>query len=123
VRVPEGFKHLSQMADYQDSAGQKLTVVNLLEDASYTGVTLDEAASSSRRSKSFKTPERLEDVELDGVPAYHLHGVRYSTVVFDEFGALRDGHLVVVDFSQPRDMTEAERQKVIESSLATFQWR
>ena len=68
-------------------------------------------------------PRRLEDVELDGVPAFHLAGPAGKYAVHEEYGALYEGDLVYFTFVLDNINSEAKRRAAIESSLATVRWR
>jgi hypothetical protein len=126
VRAPEGFTHAPDVLASQDSAEDvtSLSQVHLSQKPGWRGAGLDEAASTSRDNKSFRTrPDRVDDIELDGVPAYHLTGRVDQSLTFDEFGALRHGQLFLVEFEFDSGVSESERREAIESSLATFEWR
>ncbi|WP_379176584.1 MULTISPECIES: hypothetical protein [unclassified Nocardioides] len=126
MNAPDGYTHMPDMADYLDSAGEDegIGVVGLGEDPGWTTGTLAEAASTTRRSKPFRPlPERLDDVELDGERAFHLSGAINAYSVYDEFGALRNGNFIHVEFRQSKSVPAAERQRLIESALASFRWR
>jgi len=124
MNAPDGWKHLDDLVDFQDTAGapKGADVLSLYEMPLGSG-TLTEAAQNSRQNKSFKPPpERLADVELDGVPAYHLSGPidRFSRI--EEYGALYRGRVVTVEF-QLTNGPAAERRALVDSALASFHWR
>jgi hypothetical protein len=125
MNAPDGFVHLPDLMDFQDSAAPRgnTSVVNLSEDPGWRDATLDEAATTSRRTKSFTPPRRMPDVELGGEPAYHLSGKVNSFNAFDEYGAVRGSRLVTVSFELETSIPKARREQMIASALATFAWQ
>lgn len=88
------------------------------------GLTLRELALVA--SRNFTVPrtqaELTFDGELGGERAYVLTG-SYAGDEVVEFGAVHDSVAVDVSFTLlRRDYTPAERQQLIDSVLATFEW-
>lgn len=123
MNAPDGFTHDPDMVDFLDSASKGTSLVTLGEDPGWRTGDLDEAAESSRRSKSYQAPERLADTELAGEPAYHLSGPVNAFSRLEEFAAIHDDHLVTVSFELDSSLPKAARQKMVDSALATFEWR
>jgi len=67
--------------------------------------------------------ERLEDIDLAGVPAFHVAGPSGKYAVHDEYGALYEGDLVYFTFVLDNINSQAKRHAAIESALATVRWR
>lgn len=84
---------------------------------------VDAAARLTTRSVVTDPPlEREDDVELDGAAAFHLVSDRRWTerhVV----GASRDGQLLTLDFSLDTTTPRAQRDRLVASVLASWQWR
>ncbi len=96
--------------------------IDLDVDETDRALTLDQAA---REAATYATTEgkRVEDRELGGEPAFvfteslKAFGSTYYTV-----GLPRDQHLVVLNFSL-LGSDQRQRDAVIESVLATWEWR
>ena len=68
-----------------------------------------------------RRPKRLTDTTLDGVPVFHVEGRLDDTIWFAAYGAIRDDTVVYVRFDL--DTPPAKSQQVVESVLATWQWK
>ncbi len=88
----------------------------------YGGYTLDQVAEQLGRSLTYVGKlEAQDDVEIDGEPALHLSGRMSGTRHADVFAVLHDEKLVEISFETLTD--PQERQRVIDTTLATFAWR
>lgn len=67
--------------------------------------------------------KREPDVEIAGVTFFHISGTPNADSHLDAYGVLHDGYQTGVDFEFVNSVPEAEREKIIEESLATFTWR
>lgn len=75
-----------------------------------------------------KKPKRVADATLGDESAYHLAGPSGSAsapggpdLVLDVYGALYDGKSVTIEFALPG--SPEERQAIVDSVLATWQWK
>ena len=68
-----------------------------------------------------RRPKRLKDTTVDGVPVFHLEGQLDKTFWFAAYGAIRDDTVVYVRFDL--DTSPAKSRQVVESVLATWQWK
>lgn len=69
--------------------------------------------------------EVLPRVNLDGVEALHARGPAVSdgTKYFlEQFAALKDGRVAIITFSFSRDLPEKERDTVVFSVMASWEW-
>lgn len=87
--------------------------------------TLDQLAKNVRHTfGSTFDIERGPDVEIAGDPAYHFTGTASGGLqLFDSFGTHRDGRFVFIDFYVGKDTSEAERQEIIDGTLASVRWK
>lgn len=69
------------------------------------------------------TLEQLPDVELDGVEMYHLEGRAQALNWQSEFGAIVDDTMVVIRFQLYARTPPAQRHRIVEEVLATFEWK
>lgn len=125
VTVPKGFE------EREISGRNIISAVDLLPDdrivlsfqGDYGDYSLDELATFDKDSaSSLQGIPRADDVEIDGVPAYHFAGENDLRTV-DVFGAGIDQNWMIVSFElnaldQPR-----KREQIVESTLATLTWK
>ncbi|GAA2156657.1 hypothetical protein GCM10009844_45110 [Nocardioides koreensis] len=125
--APTGYRHIPDMVEFETSAGGSrggsIDVVTLGETPWGSDEDLDEAVRLTTRSWPAGRPDRLADVEIDGVPAFHLAGLSGKYTALEEYGALYQGDLVYFTFSLDNINSKAKRRAAIESSLATVRWR
>jgi hypothetical protein len=65
-------------------------------------------------------PVRLEDVEVDGVPMYHVRGALGADQTRDLIGVEHGGYWMTLQFTTL--MPKAAREKLIDSVLASIAW-
>ena len=126
MNAPTGFVHAPDLVHFQDSAfstGSSNDVVSMSQSPWGGGSVSDAARLALKSSSYILPPKRLEDVLLDGVPAYHLAGGPDRYTAGDMYGALYQGDLVTVEFDFSKQRSPAERRKMMASSLATFHWK
>lgn len=128
VAAPEGWKldrRNSEINLRADAPGPGNGFVGLYDFGPVPGVSLRVLARLARQNFSLPPDGRKEitlDGELDGERAYVLTG-SYSTGIIVDVGAVHDGTAVSVSFDLPRRVyTASERQALIDSVLATFEW-
>ena len=80
------------------------------------GTTLDDLASESVREEP-----RQPDTTVGGEPAYHLANDDQVFNTDEEFGVVRDGESIIVNVGLLGG-TEKQRQRLLASVLATWQW-
>ena len=126
MNSPTGFVHAPGMVHFLDSAfstGSTNDVVSLSQSP-WGGGSVTHAARLALKSSSYIIPpKRLEDVVLDGVPAYHLAGSPDRFTAGDMYGAIYQDDLVTIEFDFGKRRSPAERRKLMASSLATFHWK
>jgi hypothetical protein len=86
-------------------------------------ISIDLQAKSALKSR-LGDMKREPDVEIAGVTFYHLSGTPSGTDSrLDAYGVLHDGYQTGIDFELVHSVPDAEREKIIAESLATFTWR
>ena len=126
VRAPEGWTTLPAQIDYASAATErgKLNTLQLVDSGDISGgAPLDVQAQSALHTlpKGAKA-SRLPDVELDGVPAFHIHyTVPGDPQEYDTITTVRNGRNVGLDFMLERK-SAATNPDLIGSVLATFRW-
>lgn len=128
MNAPTGYRRQPDMVPFETSAGSKqrgsIDVVSMGEMPWGSDENMDEAVRLTIKTwEDGGRPRRLEDVELDGVPAFHLVGRSGKYAVHEEYGVLYEGDLVYFTFLLDNINSEAKRRAAIESSLATVRWR
>ena len=68
-----------------------------------------------------RTPKRVADTTLAGEPAFHLEGQVQPGQHFTAYGSVHEEQVVYVRFDL--DGSRAENADLIESVLATWQWK
>lgn len=126
MNAPTGFVHAPGLVHFQDSAfstGSTNDVVSMSQSPWGSSSVTDAAKLALKSSTYLVPPKRLEDVVLDGVPAYHLAGGPDHFTSGDMYGALYEGDLLTIEFDFSKQRSPAERRKLMASSLATFHWK
>jgi hypothetical protein len=98
---------------------QLITVVDL---AGASGYSLDERARDAMAQLPGSKLTRKPDIELDGVPAYHLVGTAPVRGPYEEVGTGSHGRAISISFSL-NDYTAAERREIVDSVIASFRWK
>ena len=128
VRVPVGWKSTGWMLDVQlaamSPAGETIAVYEN-EHLGSSSTTLDDLVAVRRDDYRRDNMKRLPDAELDGQPAFHLAGWTGSDRDRwrEDLGTVRDGWYVVVSFMLDRDDSLKADPDIVQSVLATFEWR
>jgi hypothetical protein len=126
VRVPAGWEPQDALLDYASAATEpgKLNTVQLADSGSISGgASLDALAEGAIKAlPSGADVQRLPDVDLDGVPAFHLHyTVPQDSQEYDVVTTERNGRNVGLDFMLVKK-NAATNPDLIASVLATFRW-
>lgn len=125
--VPNGWPVVDHFVDgdlvlYANSPGTTARIASRCS-AEQTPRTLDALADVLvRHDLRGRHPRRVADVELDGVPAYHLQG-RAAGQAFDFIGVDHAGRRVALWFDLARDtMTGPTRARLVASVVRSWRW-
>ena len=126
VRVPAGWEQPDALLDYASAATEpgKLNTVQLADSGSISGgASLDALAEAALKAlPSGADAQRLPDVDLGGVPAFHLHyTIPQDPQEYDVITTERNGRNVGLDFLL-LTKNAATNPDLIASVLATFRW-
>jgi hypothetical protein len=126
VRVPAGWELQDALLDYASAATEpgKLNTVQLADSGSISGgASLDALAEGAIKAlPKGAEVQRLPDVDLGGVPAFHLHyTVPQDPQEYDVITTERNGRNVGMDFMLMKK-NAATNPDLIASVLATFRW-
>jgi hypothetical protein len=126
VRAPAGWEQQDALLDYASAATEpgELNTVQLADSGSISGgASLDALAEGAIKAlPSDADVQRLPDVDLGGVPAFHLHyTVPQDPQEYDVITTERNGRNVGLDFILMKK-NAATNPDLIASVLATFRW-
>jgi len=126
VRVPAGWEQQDALLDYASAAIEpgKLNTIQLADSGSISGgASLDALAEGAIKTlPSGADVQRLPDIDLGGVPAFHLHyTVPQDPQEYDVITTERNGRNVGLDFVLVKK-NGATNPDLIASVLATFRW-
>lgn len=126
VRAPAGWEEQDALLDYASAATEpgKLNSLQLADSGSLSGgAGLDALAQGAIAALPEDADvQRLPDVDLDGVPAFHLHyTIPQDPQEYDVITTERNGRNVGLDFILSKKGA-ATNAALIESVLATFRW-
>lgn len=119
LNLPQGWT-LTDMGDTTTGSDRDgvsfLTVSNLGED----GVELSQEAQRYIRNNAFlKKPQIGDEVEIDGVEAFHVEGLVSSIDYLDAYGAVVDDQIIYLAFRNSTYVKPPEREQIIVSVLAS----
>jgi hypothetical protein len=126
VRAPAGWKAAKPLVSYASSASEPGTPngMQLVDSGDLSGgASLDVQAQSAMKvlPKGAKA-ERLPNVDLDGVEAFHIHyTVPGDPREFDTITTVRNDRNVGLDFMLAKRHADTNPD-LVASVLATFQW-
>lgn len=128
MNAPTGYRRQPDLVQFETSAAGtqlgSIDVVTLGEMPWGNDENMDEAVRLTYKTwADGPRPKRLADVDLDGVPAFHVAGPSGKYQALEEYGALYEGDLVYFTFALDNINSAAKRRAAIESSLATVRWR
>lgn len=123
MNVPEGWKKNRQIATFLESASApgSNTGVSLGDLSAVGEPTLQEqaeAGTASRRDVSIEEP-----VEIAGVDWYHAKGREGRHGRYEQFGTVHNGSQATITFTLDDDVPQAEQQEIIDSVLASVEWK
>jgi hypothetical protein len=125
MNAPKGWKQLDDFLEFGTEANPPTgTGAVRLTQLEFPGpqISVDLQAKSALQSR-LGDMKREPDVEIAGLTFYHLSGTPNENSHLDAFGVLNDGYQTGIDFEFENKVPEAERQKIIDESLASFTWR
>ncbi|GAB6986767.1 hypothetical protein [Nocardioides pyridinolyticus] len=70
-----------------------------------------------------KRSKQLDPVEIAGVEWYHVAGPNDPYTRFEQFGTSHNDSLAVIEFLLDRDTPAQEQQQIIDSVLASVEWK
>ena len=126
VRAPAGWEQQDALLDYASAATEpgKLNTMQLADSGSISGgASLDALAQGAMTALPKDADvQRLPDVDLGGVPAFHLHyTIPQDPQEYDVITTERNGRNVGLDFILLKK-SAATNPDLIASVLATFRW-
>ncbi len=126
VRAPAGWEQQEALLDYASAATEpgKLNTMQLADSGSISGgASLDALAQGAMKAlPKDADAQRLPDVDLGGVPAFHLHyTIPQDPQEYDVITTERNGRNVGLDFILLKK-SAATNPDLIASVLATFRW-
>ena len=125
MNAPKGWKPLDDFLAFGTEANPPTGIGAVrLTQLEFPGpqISVDLQAKSALQSR-LGDMKREPDVEIAGVTFYHLSGTPNANSHLDAFGVINDGFQTGMDFEFENKVPEAERQRIIDESLATFTWR
>jgi hypothetical protein len=126
VRAPAGWKPMKDVVDYASAATEpgKFNSLQLVDSGDLSGgAPLDvQAQSAIKALPDGAKADRLPDVMLDGVAAFHIHyTVPGDRQEYDTVTTVRNGRNVGLDFMLDKKNADTNPD-LVASVLATFQW-
>ena len=123
MRVPEGWRKVRKMATFLTGAEDPdgFSGVSLGDLSAVGEPSLQELAEFAATTES--QTEILEPVEIAGVEWYHVVGREDRYVRFEQFGTVHNGSQATINFSLDDELPAEEQQAIIDSVLATVEWK
>jgi len=124
MRAPEGYtlmpQSLNTAVSAEDPQARGFVTLSVLPSAREGD--LDELARIGMKRFDGK-PTRLPDVEIQGVTFYHLAGENAVGLHQDHYAAAYENKLATLQFNFfSSEFSKQQRQEIIDSVLATFEW-
>ena len=126
ARVPAGWEQKRPYAVMSAAVplGQIGTTAYVFRFPNSGLLTLDTFAETTRSQPSWKFKlKRLDDVVLDDQPAFHLAGKVNPGEYIEKFGSLLNDDRLHVSFEFRNDEDQATRDEIIDSVLATVEFK
>lgn len=125
ARAPQGWQVVETVPDlatYARKPGSDSFISFGVVETYGNTFTLAQLAHHSLRSNSWaRKPSIVAETTLAGEPAYHLRGPVGGGLFADVYGALHQGRQVELDIET--EGPAAEHQQVVDSVLASWQWK
>jgi hypothetical protein len=130
VTMPAGWTKFNQLIPATDAARvpKGIGIVTLGEVDSFDDSTNDELARIAMDMSPYAGEIRQEpDVEVDGVPMYHLvnegRSKSFKNYAYEEFGTVREDQVVKLILELDGKAPESERRAIRDQVLGSFRWR
>ncbi|MGB0100752.1 MAG: hypothetical protein WBP61_10780 [Nocardioides sp.] len=128
LHAPEGWKRKPPSTplltlSYDRETYSDLTLGDL--PAVREDLTLDQIAQVARRNRRGSTTNLriLDPVQIAEVDWYHLRGKDGPDATLDVYGTTFNGSQSTLTFSLKNEIPAAERQEIIDSVLASVEWK
>ena len=128
MHAPDGWQRMKAVVSFQRSArdpqGGGTAQIGYLPAA--PGPSLDELARNAIEHGSYgkRRPRPAGTVTVNGVECYKVAGRTDPGTYYELYGAITGGNEVSISFTFfTRFISPAERQQVVESTLASVEWR
>ncbi|GAB2445948.1 hypothetical protein GCM10027062_28730 [Nocardioides hungaricus] len=123
MRAPEGWRKTKAPASFLLGADDPKTVSTII--LSDLMAVRDQPLAGQVRIALKSTPQLKvqEPVEIAGVKWYHLAGRDDQYATLDSFGTIYNDSEAVIDFSLDNDLSADKKQQIIDSVLATVEWK
>jgi hypothetical protein len=99
-----------------------IRLITAIDLPAASGYTLDERAQDAMTQLPGSKLTRKPDIELDGVPAYHIAGTAPVRGPYEEMGTGYEGRAFSISFSL-NGLTASERREIVDSVIASFRWK
>lgn len=126
MNAPQGWRQTTDIVTFHTQAAPasgigaaRLNALPFFGDAP----SLDRQVRISLKAEEEIQPKRQPDIEIGGSDFYHLAGPISDAIYYERFGTTDRGYQVTISFEFDRDLPEAQRQRLVEASLASFAWR
>ena len=123
MNAPEGWKKNDPLSTFllQVDDPKSFSHVSLSDLSAVGEPSLDELAQFTVDER--KRSQKHDPVEIAGVEWYHVSGPNDRYTRFEQFGTSHHGSLAVIEFLLDLDLPEAEQQQIIDSVLASVEWK
>jgi len=121
VRIPKGWKADEELLGVVFTYNPDNTDVIAVTSVDGAAASLDEAARIAVKGSGVAGTRRVDDTTLGGLPAYHLTATPVGEKVYEELGLSVGDQLVSIAFDIRAP--EGEREALMSSVLATFEWK
>ncbi|ABL80758.1 MULTISPECIES: hypothetical protein [unclassified Nocardioides] len=129
LRIPKGWfvgdQLVTTQKDGQDPGSTSLLSLGETPAFGSTAGPTELGRNSLKVSRRIypMTPKQLPNAVLDGVEMYHLEGRAQPLNWQSEYGVIIDDRIIVLRFQLYARIPPAERQRIVDSVLATFEWK
>lgn len=124
MRAPDGWKKNDPLSTFLRQAYDPETPSTVaLSDLSAVSDTPLQRQAEIAADRGRSRTEIVDPVEIAGVEWYHVTGRDDRFTTFDKFGTIHNGSEAVIEFGFDDEIPEAEQQEIIDSVLATVEWK
>lgn len=123
MHAPAGWRKAKQLSPFLVQVDEPGSVnsVSLGDLSAVSDTPLQEQAEIAADNE--RQSEIVDPVEIGGVDWYHIVGREDRFADFEQFGTIHNGSEAVISFSLDTELAEDERQQIIDSVLATVEWK